>query len=197
MGGRGSGEWLRVGNKTTLEDTKRIDIRYMNRQGLLKPGAVGTLKWSCGGKQKGLINFQCQSEYLQLSYRYREHDREWQPIEQRIRFDRTPCHYGGERFWFLCPGCHRRIAVLCCNGPLFLCRQCYQLPYNSQQQRLMDRLISQKHELGNRIFIRYENGKGWGKKKGMHWKTFNRLHAQYIELELQWWAHAEKYIFHY
>ena len=98
----------------------------------------------------------------------------------------TACHYGGERPWFLCTSCNRRAAVLCCNGPLFLCRHCYQLPYRSQQQGKMNRLIEQKHKLGERIFEHYEHGEGWGKKKGMHWTTFHRLHARYEALEQQW-----------
>jgi hypothetical protein len=35
----------------------------------------------------------------------------------------------------------------------------------------IDRLISQKHKLGVRIFEHYDYGEGWGKKKGMHWSS--------------------------
>jgi len=50
----------------------------------------------------------------------------------------------------------------------------------------MDRIITRKHALGERIFEFYECGEGYGKKKGMHWRTFDRLHAEYQQLESQW-----------
>ena len=97
MGGIGSGSWCRSNNQTTIEETKRIDIRYMKRRGLLKPGFGGSLKWSCGGAPNGDIRYSCYRDRLQLNFRYREHGGDWQPAEQTIYFDRTPCNYGGER----------------------------------------------------------------------------------------------------
>lgn len=182
MGGVGSGSWYRWNKQTTTEDTKRIDIRYMKKQGLLKHNTQGSLRWTRGGEPSGDIRYQCHDQYLQLNYRYRENGGEWQPVEQRIPFDRTPCNYGGERLWFLCPRCSRRVGLLYGENVLFLCRHCYQLPYASQNQGKMDKLIDQKHKLGERIFEYYEYGEGWGKKKGMHWKTFDRLHARYLRL---------------
>jgi hypothetical protein len=48
--------------------------------------------------------------------------------------------------------------------------------------------------LGERIFEPYEGQQGWCKKKGMHWKTFHRLHAQYLSLEKRWYQCMEKNI---
>tara|TARA_R110002167_G_scaffold103839_1_gene268244 strand:- start:2054 stop:2650 length:597 start_codon:yes stop_codon:yes gene_type:complete len=195
MGGSGSGNRYRWNKQTTLDDVKRIDIRYMKKRGMLKAGwGGGSLSWTRGGEPSGNINYRCYDGHLQLSFRYREHGGNWQLMEQRIPFDRTPCHYGGERLWFLCPRCNKRVGILCCDGPKFLCRHCYQLPYASQQQGRMDRLIDQKHKLGERIFEYYDHGDGWGKKKGMHWKTFHRLHAHYQALERQWMQHMTKHL---
>jgi hypothetical protein len=63
-------------------------------------------------------------------------------------------------------------------GKHFFCRQCHKLPYRSQASGKLDRLIDQKHKLGARIFEHYD-GDGWLKKKGMHWKTFERLEQRY------------------
>jgi hypothetical protein len=186
MGGKGSGTWYRGCTKTTTEETKRIDIRYMRKQGLLKLNTTGSLKWTCHGEPSGDIRYTCFSDHLKLNFRYREYGGEWGPIEQRVPFDRTPCHYGGERLWFRCPHCNKRVAVLYGYEIRFLCRHCYQIPYSSQQEGYMNNVISQKHKLGERIFEHYDCGEGWGKKKGLHWKTFNRLHARYQALENQW-----------
>ncbi len=194
MGGKGSGNWCRWNTGATLEQTRRIDIRYMTKQGLLKAGRGGSLSWSSRGEPDGSINYQCSEQRLHLNFRSRSHGGEWESVKQSIWFDRTPCHYGGERLWFLCPRCDRRVGVLSGHGTLFLCRHCYQLPYASQNEGRIERLISQKHKLGERIFEHYDYGEGWGKKKGMHWKTFNRLHARYEAMEQQWCGYMGQYL---
>ena len=84
---------------------------------------------------------------------------------------------------FECLRCGYRCAILYSASKLFLCRKCYDLPYASQMQSDLDRLVDQKHKLGKRIFEHYEYGDGWMKKKGMHWKTFDRLYARYRQLD--------------
>lgn len=183
MGGFGSGGMCRWNKKTTLEETKCIDIRYMNKRKLLTPGVTGSLRWTVRGAPNGDIRFYCHDGYLQLDFRYRENGGEWQSMMQRISFDSTSCNYGGVRLWFLCPHCEKRVAVLSAYGVRFLCRHCYQLTHASKQESRMTRMISQKHKLGARIFEHYDSGEGFGKKKGMHWKTFERLHVKYQQLD--------------
>ncbi len=188
MGGFGSGGWYRWNKATTIEEVKRIDIRFLKRRGWLtnNPNTwkSGHLTWTCGGRDSGFINFSSYHDRVELNYRYREGGNEWQPVKQTVYLESTPCHYGGSRKWFLCPLCNRRVGVLCGAGKLFLCRHCYQLPYSSQRESGLDRLISQKHKLGYRIFEDYD-GDGWRKKKGMHQTTFGRLLKKYWLLEEQ------------
>ena len=172
--------------KQTIEDTKRIDIRYMRKQGLLKPGMMGQLLWTFRGQPNGDIRYLTHKDHLAINYCYRAAGGpDWEPVSQVIRFDYTTCHFGGQRTWFLCPACSRRVAVLCGAGKLFLCRHCHQLPYESQLLDDLCRMIEQKHKLGRRIFEYYEYGEGWGKAKGLHWKTYERLYQRYSELEDQ------------
>ena len=58
----------------------------------------------------------------------------------------------------------------------------------------MGNLISQQHKLGRRIFKHYEYGEGWGKKKGMHWKTFHRLLKRYERLDNKWNEQVAKHL---
>ena len=48
------------------------------------------------------------------------------------------------------------------------------------------------HKLGERLFSIYVGGDGFGKKKGMHWSTFNRLHDRYKTLEQMWYVSVEQ-----
>ena len=177
IGGVGSGRWCRGGGKTTTEEVHQVDIRYMQRQGLLRlPGYIGSLWWSCGGEQTGSINFRVERNCLVLMYRHQSYGEEWQKIKEQVWFDRTPCNYGGERLWFLCPNCSKRVAVLYCAGIRFLCRHCYDLSYRSQRESYMQRMIRRarrvRQHLGaseNLLMPIRE------KPKGMHHRTFERL----------------------
>jgi hypothetical protein len=186
MGGIGSGNWYRWDTQTTVEETKRIDICYMRKQGFLKPNTHGTLSWTYGGEPSGEINFATHDDYLQLNFRHKEHGSEWQSIQQKIRFDCTPCHYGNSRKWFLCPGCYKRVAVLASNSPQFLCRHCNELPYSSQNEDRLYSLRRKRDKLGRRIFNDYDNGYGYKKTKGMHWKTFEVLRQQHSDIAQQY-----------
>ena len=184
MGGIGSGQWYRWDTKTTCEQVKRVDIRFMRKNGLLQIGTVGTLSWTRGDEPSGHINYRVQEHCLTLIYRYRKNNDDWQDIKESVWLDQTSCHYGGKRLWFLCPHCNKRVAVLYGAGKRFLCRDCHNLPYSSQMSGKLDRLIEQKHKLGYRIFEHYD-GTGWKKKKGIHKKTFDRLYFKYHWLDMK------------
>ncbi|MBU4186121.1 MAG: hypothetical protein KKI12_02950 [Proteobacteria bacterium] len=140
MGGRGSGNWCRD-SKSTTGSQHRIDMRWLKKQGYLRPGALGSLSWSRGDEQTGSIGFRMEQNRMILNYRHRPNGGEWEPIEQTISFDRTPCNYGGLRTWFQCPRCWKRVALLYGAGKYFFCRHCYNLTYGSQQESMPDRLM--------------------------------------------------------
>ena len=180
MGGSGSGRrssW--GGGKTTTESQHRIDIRWMKRQGYLRAGTMGNLIWSNRGEQTGLITYSIVEEGMVLNYRYRINGGEWQPVEQRIIFDRTPCNYGGYRTWFRCPRCGKRVALLYGAGKLFLCRHCYDLAYGSQQEGQLDRLMRKAWKIRHRLGAEDDLTMPiWQKPKGMHEKTYLRLRSE-------------------
>ena len=180
MGGRGSGRPLFSGRggKDTTESQYRIDIRWLNKQGYLKPGAWGSLSWSSRGKQTGSINYRMESDSMILNFRHRDSGGEWETIQQEIVFDRTPCYFGGYRKWFLC-SCGKRVAVLYGKGKYYLCRHCYALTYNCKQEQPVDRLIRKQRKLRSRLGATDDLSEPiWAKPKNMHWKTFERLKNQ-------------------
>lgn len=177
MGGIGSGR-QKSGTLTTYE-VKRIDIGYLKKSGILNSHRSGKLTWSRNGEQTGFINYTNTASSLILQYRYRQFGEDWQPVEQTIRYTKTNCHYGGFRTWFVCPKCSRQCGILYSAGPLFLCRVCYRLPYETQIVGMTERLILKLHKLGRRIF----DETGYRKAKGMHWKTFELLLDRYHNLD--------------
>ena len=60
MGGYGSGPYGLWGksSKTTVEECRSIDIRQLYREDLLRPGVVGSSKWSRNGREIASIGWQ-------------------------------------------------------------------------------------------------------------------------------------------
>lgn len=54
-----------------------------------------------------------------------------------IPLTQTPCFFGGHRFWFKCPQCGLRVAILYMpqSESRYLCRHCHSLTYSSCQMR--------------------------------------------------------------
>jgi hypothetical protein len=178
MGGYGSGRWYSWGGKTTTESQHRIDIRWLKKQGYVRPGNIGSLSWSRGQERTGSIGYRMEAHRMILNYRHRPHGGEWEEVEEVVNFDRTPCNYGGHRTWFLCPRCRRRVIVLYGAGKYFLCRHCHGLAYASQQESVTDRSARKERKIrerlgGSNLFEPFPE-----KPKGMHWKTYQRLHDE-------------------
>lgn len=114
----------------------------------------GVMTWSRNGEETGRINIQsCVNEQEQyIRFTYTQTDRitgEKTDLDYKIPIITTPCHFGGFRYWFLCPWyangvyCGRRIGVLYLGGKYFACRHCYNLTYNSRNLSGISKTIGQ------------------------------------------------------
>ncbi|MGO9530562.1 MAG: hypothetical protein ACLP3B_05210 [Syntrophobacteraceae bacterium] len=162
-----------------IESYKRLDIRFLHKKNLLRPGYSFTFLWNRGGEPSGSIQIKVEDDYFILKYRYSRYE-ESEDVEEQVSVDWTRCNYGGRRPWFLCPRCRRRVAVLACAGKLFLCRHCYRLKYWSQLETYLDRANRKVQKLRERL-----GGKPWLKPKRMHQTTFDRLHNRLMDAEMQ------------
>jgi hypothetical protein len=178
MGGSGSGRRWHYSAKNTTEGYQSIDVRWLKREGMLSPGANRRISWSRHGEVIASINVRTEHGRVFLTYRHRTGGGEWIDESYPVRLTTTPCHIGGERPWFLCParGCGQRVAVIY-GGGIFACRKCHQLAYPSQSEDPADRAVRRADRLRARLGWPggVLEGSGWGKPKGMHWRTYERL----------------------
>ena len=185
MGGIRSGRhWY--GGRDTTENCKKLDVRRFQRDGLLSAGQSFGWDWLCNGKKIASINVKADIDRITLSYRHQRKDSDWTEHSYPVMLSWTPCNYGGERAWFICPaqGCKRRVAKLYLGGEIFACRHCYRLAYTCQQEALTDRAARQADKIRDRLG--WEPGiLNWdgAKPKGMHWRTFKCLKARHDMLK--------------
>lgn len=181
MGGIGSG---RRSGKRCIDDLFPLDIRTINRAGLLTPGRSSSWQWSRRGEAVGAISLQAEADQVVLEYRFRSPRRnggEWESMSYAVMLEWTPCVLGGRRVWWRCPaiGCGRRAAVLF-GGPIFACRRCHGLAYRCQREsadeRAARRADTVRRRLGWPAGILNDTGH---KPRGMHWRTFERLLAKH------------------
>lgn len=178
MGGWNSG---RHGGAACTDSCRAIDIRSWQRDGLLNPGRWFNWQWTQDGEAVANINVQAESGRVVLKYRIRKNGSDWQSMDYPVYLTTTPCTYGGERYWFVCParGCGRRVALLYGYDVIFACRHCYRLAYQSQRETADDRVARRANTIRRRLGwqVGILNPEG-GKPKGMHWRTFKRLQAE-------------------
>lgn len=186
MGGRGSGRRSSYSGKPETNDSMPLDIRRIARSGLLIPGSSFGWQWTVNDRPVASIRIRVDWESLVLSYRMKSTG---EVVEQRVQTQTTPCHLGGQRHWFACPLCSKRVAVVYAPGRYFACRQCCGLGYATQKESAGDRAATRADKLRKRLGWEAGilNGPG-GKPKGMHWKTFLRLkshHDALVQISLQ------------
>lgn len=187
MGGFGSGRWYKYGAKSTTESQKRIDIRWLRKHGHLWPGHIGLLSWSRGGETTGWISYRMEADRMILEYRRRPPGGEWEQVEQTVFFDRTRCHFGGSRTWFLCSQCGRRVAVLYWSGKYFSCRICGGLAYACQQERKLDRITRRERKIRESLGGSPDLFQSLpGKPKNMRWATYWKLCERANETNAKW-----------
>jgi hypothetical protein len=179
MGGFGSG---RQHGGPCTDDMLALDVRELNRAGLLAPGRSASWQWVRDDRVMAAIGVRAELDRVMLDYRNRNRSArhnggEWETMHCAVRLDWTPCALGGQRVWWRCPGagCGRRVAVLY-GGRVFACRHCHGLAYRSQRETESDRVrrraMTSRKRLGWPAGILLNNG---GKPKGMHWRTYWRL----------------------
>jgi hypothetical protein len=166
MGGPGSGNCYRWNTKAEAESFQRLDVRDKSLKKCLKPG-------------------------LSLRFRYSHQNQE---ISLELCFDWTPCNYGGQRAWFKCPRCWRRVAVLYFIGRSFICRHCAGLTYRSQNENQFLRASRRADKIMERLGDEPDNSTIPSRPKGMHQKTYERLIERWYRANQEAWELIERVI---
>lgn len=179
--------------KATIEDHLSLDIRVLHHVGLLRTGYTCNWEWKRGVEVVGRIGIEATS-LISLRLRYRVTTLGvTNSKDYPVQITWTPCHLGGNRSWFLCPCCSRRVAKLYLQR-VFACRHCLNLNYASQQANKRDRAADHSWKLRSALgcpegFLTFP-AEYIPKPKGMHWRTFERKVEQLKRKDAAAWADA-------
>jgi hypothetical protein len=155
--------------KVTTEQVHSIDIRR------IKKPDIGSTEWYRGKQMTALLLYRVEPDRLLLYYFHRRHDGRWRLIEECVYLDRTPCHYGGERSWFMCPDCGKNVAVLYALRTRFACRHCHNLTYESTRENAFLRTLRRQKKALKQLSRDFRDSGPLQKPKGMRWRTYHRL----------------------
>lgn len=192
-GGVGSGTWWRFDKRDTVEDALCLDLYNLVKKRHFKWGIEhkrASLHWSYVNSSERkpaasvgytLYTADADNARVELNYKLNGESQNY-----LVSLDYTVGHYGGKRMWFRCPlikngsKCNRRVAKLYLptGSKYFGCRQCFGLYYNSQLLAPHDHFV----ELAWKYNAKLKGGV-YGleyvpRPKGMHRKTYCRLHEK-------------------
>jgi hypothetical protein len=168
--------------KTTVESCRSLDVLNWHRCGYLRSPRRFSWAWTQDGKRVASINVETERYCVTLKYRSRPYGGDWAGAKQQFPVAWTPCRFGGDRPWFICPVyangtyCGRQVTKLYHAGRLFACRHCSRLAYASQQESAHERGLLKAQRVRMRLGGTANMLDDFPQKpKGMHWRTYERM----------------------
>ncbi len=173
-------------NRWTTSDMRRLDVRKLQRAGMLMVGqSNGWRWWQESGNTLHEAQIEAFPEHVSIAHACTRVAGEQSSYQ--IGLQRTACHWGGCRVWWRCPAarCGRRVAVLYgCKGAIFACRHCHRLNYQCQRETSSDRQLRCLEKLRQRLGWQRGLAHGHeGKPHRMRWHTYWRLIEEHERLE--------------
>ncbi len=167
MGGSGSGRWRSYSKKDAVEDGLKLSIiqvtkglNWINGGILDNPGYSGVypgvLAWGRGTEITDRIGYRIEIRngrpVVHLTYTTERWNGPKVEHDYELEVTSVPCHFGGLRWWWICPlvkngrTCYRRAYKLYLppGASYFGCRHCYDLTYRScQESHALDAMYAQ------------------------------------------------------
>lgn len=168
-----------------VEDCIDLDVRSLYKWSRAD-GVTRSCSWSRRGEEIAAIHWRLEKEGLDLVYKSTDKRSGKDELHiHRISTTWTPCHFGGERVWLVCP-CGRRVAKIYL-GPgksdLFRCRHCYGLTNESRHNPIAarrNRLQAIRRKLGGSVDLSQPFP---DRPKGMRRCAYARLLEEYRQIE--------------
>jgi hypothetical protein len=169
-----------------VEHALTLNIDELIRAGGLRPRPTsGQLSWAGPLGQSSSVNFEAclaiSDGYLLLNFEGQGGPELNHQVRQTITLVTTKPHFGGTRWWFICPVTGERVGRLHLppGSSEFASRVHHDLTYACQTEDVHDRAARRARKLKVRLGDT-EPRSPWMplKPKGMRWTTYNRYAGQ-------------------
>lgn len=138
------------GQKLKAEQLRPLDIRPIIRAGLLQAGRSFVSSWTdahTGERLSSVKVMIVDYDLATISFA----SAGGPPLTIPVALDYSGTNFGGQRAWFLCPCCAKRVAVIWHTGSGWGCRACLGLSYASQRADRAGRIALKLEKLYARL----------------------------------------------
>jgi hypothetical protein len=179
----GRGRWYRTDKRALVSDYRALRAQHVATT--FDPDTAGWHGWGWwrgdGEQVASIVIETLPGAGVRLRY-----SANGQAQSYVVRWAITTPHYGGKRYWWECPKCGRRVAILY-GGAVFCCRRCHGLTYataqsGDPQEAIDNRLLRIRKRLCAPTAAGWPDDGVPSKPKGMHWDTYSRLAREYLNL---------------
>lgn len=171
-------------SKCEVEYTHKLKVWQALRKGARSDTRQGIFSW----EREWEVDFEVKYKFLlsierpimRVQYTQEHEDcNETMVYDYTISLDKTPCYFGGYRYWFLCPlrgiRCDKRVGVLYLRNGSFGCRSCHGLTYFTRKLNSVIRHCSEyKGEKAERLLNKIHRS-SWGGRPTRKQKMLNKL----------------------
>lgn len=152
MGGINSGRRPTT-NIGTVEAKPFLDMRALRRLGAIRPGecTCDTFRWSNGAGIVAEARVSIDLSDIGSATIRIAATTPAPPSKQRIVIEAIDCHFGGHRFYFLCPLNGHRCEILYLVNGTFASREAHSLSYIAQNMGELSRVRHRRRKLTDRL----------------------------------------------
>jgi hypothetical protein len=189
MGGYGSG---RRATKFTVEDCFSLDVAQLQAHIACLQQGTYTGSGLSGTNRIDFMVDRAEPDGFVVALMVKGHHLA-PPLTTRSALEWTSPRFGGVRWWFTCPTCHRRCRKVYYAPQLwrFGCQHCLRLGYGCQRGGKITRLVWKierlKYQLGARGQETAAAAPTPPRPKGMQWKRYEELVRQLGTAEDRYW----------
>jgi hypothetical protein len=178
------GRWTRRNKRSIADNSLILDISKLSKRVNLAIPRSGQWYWNWPSRGEANVGYQVLPNYgVRLIYQ-----QAGVAYDYNVRTVTTDCHYGGSRYWFLCPNqhCQKRVRILHLDR-YFLCRMCAGCDYYQSQQsedmiaRIDGEIKAIQRKLGAKDAHIEEPE--LDRPKGMHFERYAHITERYWVLQ--------------
>lgn len=150
----------------------QLDVRKLAKNGCLAEGYSGFSAWSNAPYFSGEVSVEVCRDSVVVAF-----TGGFTIQRTSLQLLRTECGFGGDRAWFACPQCSRRVAILYVYNVRLGCRTCNGMSYSSQRLGKLARANREYFKAVARL------GKEGVRPQRMRWQTYIRAQKRVLDCQ--------------